>query len=95
VTLLVKEAIAAQTRVHATIPLPPGVVLAEPQEGIRQVQGSLHIDRSVGATEQVLAIPLRFNLAGTFVAREAEVRALDEQQSPSITRSRTIVVSER
>ena len=95
VTLLAKEALASQTRVDATIPLPPGVVLAEPQEGVRQVQGTLRINRSIGATEQVLAIPLRFNLAGTFVAREAEVRSVDDQQPPSITRSRTIIVSER
>ena len=94
VTLLAKEALT-QTRVDATIPLPPGVVLAEPQQGVRQVQGTLRINRSIGATEQVMAIPLRFNLAGTFVAREAEVRGVDDQRPPSITRSRTIVVSER
>src|SRR6185437_3947353 len=66
------EAITADV----TLPLPPGVTLAEGVSGVRQVQGVLSIRRVVDASTvpTVIELPLAFALAGTLWAPEARAR---------------------
>lgn len=76
------------------IPLPPGVVLAESTSNVRQVQGALYVRETLQAAEKVLTIPLRFNLSGTFTAREVELRSL-EDRTVVLYPAKTITVAPR
>jgi hypothetical protein len=80
--------------VEVKIPLPPGVVLAESTANVRQVQGALYVRETLHAAEKVLTIPLRFNLSGTFTAREVELRSL-EDRTVALFPARTITVAPR
>ncbi len=78
--------------VDARIPLPVGVSLADNVGGVRQIQGALHVRADVSG-EQRLVIPVRFGLAGTFIAREATARAREDQSPAAIARARPVVVA--
>jgi hypothetical protein len=72
----------------------PGVVLAESTSNVRQVQGALYVRETLQAAEKVLTIPLRFNLSGTFTAREVELRSL-ENRTVVLYPARTVTVAPR
>ena len=79
--LRVRQLLGRAITADLTVPLPPGVTLAEPVDGVRQVQGVLSIRRSVDASDAstVIEIPLRFALGGRFTVPEARARvAFDE-----------------
>jgi hypothetical protein len=80
--------------VEVMIPLPPGVSLAESVANVRQVQGALYVRETLQASEKVLTIPLRFNLSGTFTAREVELRSL-ESRALAVFPSRIVTVAPR
>lgn len=94
VTLTDRESQGQDSRVAATIPLPPGVELASEVTGVRPIPGALQLSIVVSGGERELTIPLRFKLAGSFTLREAEVRRVDSQQTSSLTRARTLRVEE-
>ena len=94
VTLTDRESQGQDSRVAATIPLPPGVELASEVTGVRPIPGALQLSMVVSGGERELTIPLRFKLAGSFTLREAEVRRVDSQQTSSLTRARTLRVEE-
>ncbi len=65
-------------RLVARIPLPPGASLAEPVEGVKQVDGALLVQSSGGDTSGPSVptiIPLRFALGGELTVPEATVRS--------------------
>jgi hypothetical protein len=94
VTLTDREARGEESRIAATIPLPPGVELASAVAGVRPIPGALQLSMLVAGGERELTIPLRFKLAGSFTLREAEVRRVDSQQASSLTRARSFSVEE-
>lgn len=80
--------------VDARIPLPPGVTLAEPVDGVRQFQGVLAIRRTMdeSTAPSVMQIPLRFGLSGVFTAPESHARLADEQSPRAIAQARPVTV---
>jgi hypothetical protein len=77
-----------------TLPLPPGVTLAEPVEGVRQVQGVLTVRRAVDSGEApvVVEIPLRFALGGRFTVPEARARVAFEELPRAVAPARPLRV---
>lgn len=80
--------------VDARIPLPPGVTLAAPVSGVRQVQGTLvvRIDRPADRIAPHLEIPLRFALAGRVTVPEARARVALEELPRAVAPARALVV---
>jgi len=60
--------------VDVRVPLPPGVSLAAPIAGVRQVQGSLMVRLDVDEVAVPLTIPVRFGLRGKVTVPEANAR---------------------
>ena len=92
--LRVRQTVGSAVTADLTIPLPPGVALAEGVSGVRQVQGVLSIRRSVDASAlpTVIEIPLRFGLAGLLWAPEARARVAFEDMPRAIAPARPVVV---
>jgi hypothetical protein len=80
--------------IDTRLPLPPGVSLAEPIIGVRQVQGVLWIRRSLHSTSLpvLIDLPLRFGLAGLVTAPEARARLVTEETEDAIAPARRIQV---
>ena len=76
------------------VPLPPGASLAEPVEGVRQVQGALYLRTTLDADRlpRVFAIPLRFSLSGSVLLPEIVARIDDEEFSPAYAPARPLVI---
>jgi len=76
----------------ARIPLPPGVSLAAPTKGVRQVQGVLAIRRELdsSALPNVMQIPIRFELSGRVTAPEAQARLAFEQAARAVAPARRL-----
>jgi hypothetical protein len=80
--------------VMVRLPLPPGVSLAEPVDGVRQVQGALYLRTTLDADPlpRVFSIPLRFALAGSVLLPEATARIDDEELPAAYAPARPIVI---
>ena len=89
-----RHELGRDTTIDARIPLPPGVSLAAPLEGVRQVQGVLVIRRAMdgSALPGVMQIPVRFALAGTLTAPESYARLSFEQAERSVAPARPVTV---
>jgi hypothetical protein len=76
------------------VPLPPGASLAEPVDGVRQVQGALYLRATLDADPlpRVFAIPLRFALSGSVMLPEVMARVEDEEFPPAYAPARPIVI---
>jgi hypothetical protein len=74
-------------------PLPPGVTLAAPVEGVATIQGVLAIRRGVPSTGAVLEVPVRFALAGSMTAPEATARLTRAPAAPATAPARAIIIS--
>jgi hypothetical protein len=81
--------------VVARVPLPPGAALAEPVDGVRQVQGALYIRTSLDSDPlpRIFAVPVRFALAGTVTLPEASARLDDEERPLARAPARALVVA--
>ncbi len=79
-------------RIEARIPLPPGVALAAPVEGVTQSSGVLSIVRDASDQTVVLQLPLRFRTAIDAMVPEGRVRLVGEEGSETILPARRIVV---
>lgn len=88
----VRGGIGPRSTVDIRVPLPPGVLLAEPIENVRQLQGALYIRADISSLGS-LSIPLRFTFAGTFTAREATARQRELDAEKVIARARPVTVS--
>ena len=86
---------SGSTEAEATVPLPPGVVLASRVAGVRQVQGALIVNQTLGGGDQTVIVPLRFMLAGSFTLRESSVRNLSNQEPATVLAAQRIEVADR
>lgn len=78
--------------IDVRVPLPPGVKLAAPTNGVREIQGVLGIRESVARTGAVVEVPLRFGLAGKLTVPEAYARLTRQASAPATAPARTLVV---
>jgi hypothetical protein len=80
--------------VMVRIPLPAGASLAEPVDGLRQVQGALYLRTTLDADPlpRVYSIPLRFALAGSVMLPEITARIEDDELPPAYAPARPIVI---
>ncbi|MCC6525865.1 MAG: hypothetical protein IT373_24675 [Polyangiaceae bacterium] len=80
--------------VDVKLPLPAGARLAAAVPGVRQVQGVLYLHQSLTASEldNVLVLPLRFELAGSFTVPEAEARLSEEEAPRTLVPAQPLVV---
>jgi hypothetical protein len=78
--------------IDVRIPLPPGVALAAPAEGVRQIQGVLSARVTADASTQAttLQVPLRFTLAGRVTVPEAKAALAHEQAADAIAAARPL-----
>lgn len=90
----VRTTLAASTDVELRLVLPPGATLAEGRGGLVQSQGVLvaRLTHAPGAAPTLLEVPLRFTLAGTITAPEAEARILGMEGTRTLARATRIVV---
>lgn len=81
-----------QAQVH--VPLPAGVSLAEPVEGVRAIPGALLVATRAQSTDEPLParIPVRFALAGQLAVPEATARLAEEAGSAAYAPPRRLVV---
>lgn len=85
---------ASESReVDVRIPLPPGVTLAAPTKGVSQMQGVLVVRPQVSGTEDVVEIPMRFGLAGTFSVPEASARYTRSPTPAAVAPFRRLVIT--
>jgi hypothetical protein len=92
--LLVRHTLGRAITADLALPLPPGVSLAEPIAGVREVQGALAIRRGLDASEApaVIEVPLRFALGGRLTAPEATARVAFEEMPRAIAPARPFLV---
>jgi hypothetical protein len=78
------------------VPLPPGAVLAEPVDGVHQVQGALYVSTQLDSDPlpRVVEIPLRFGLPGTVTVPEAVGRIDDDELPPTRAPARPLVIAD-
>jgi hypothetical protein len=82
------------TPIDLRIPLPPGVSLAEPVTGVRQVQGVLAIRRTLdpsGLPVQI-DVPVRFGLSGRVTAPEARASVQQEELPRAVAPARPLTI---
>lgn len=77
-----------------SLPLPPGVTLAEPVKDVRQVQGALLVRRQLDATDLPISIelPVRFGLAGRVTVPEARAVIAHEEAPRALAPARPLVI---
>lgn len=92
--LQLRQSLGRAVTADLTVPLPPGVSLAEAVDGVRQVQGVLSIRRAVDESDAptVIEIPLRFALAGRFTVPEARGRIAFDELPRAVAPARPIRV---
>jgi hypothetical protein len=80
-----RHALGRPAPVVVRVPLPPGATLAEPIDGVRQIQGALYVRTSLDSDPlpRVIAVPLRFALAGRVTLPEATARIDDDDLPPA------------
>ncbi len=79
-------------RLEARIPLPPGVSLAAPVEGVTQSSGVLSIVRDANDQTVLLQLPLRFRTAIDAMVPEGRVRLVGEDGTETIVPARRVTV---
>ncbi len=93
VHLAIRNSTGAEEELLTRIPLPPGVGLAEPEKGVKQLQGSLVVRRRVSSYGDVVVdVPLRFTLAGRLRVPEGRVYAPLSPIPRGIAPARPLVV---
>jgi hypothetical protein len=92
--LRVRQTLGRAMTADLVLPLPPGVSLAEPVAGVRQVQGVLTIRRALDASDlaTVIEVPLRFALGGRVTAPEAIAKVAFEEMPRAVAPARPFVV---
>jgi hypothetical protein len=93
-SLTVRQGRGRITPIDVRLPLPPGVSLAEPVDGVRQIQGVLAIRRTLdgsGLGTQI-DLPLRFDLAGRMTVPEATIAVAHEEVPRALAPARPLVV---
>ncbi|CAN5199783.1 hypothetical protein BH09MYX1_BH09MYX1_39370 [soil metagenome] len=78
-------------QMRARIPLPPGVTLAAPVAGVKQIGGALIVQVDLTA-KLALDIPIRFGLSGTMSTREPQAFAPVLGVPRAVGPAQTIVV---
>lgn len=80
--------------IEVRIPLPPGASLAEPVEGVRQIQGVLFVRRNVAPRDAPLQIdlPVRFTIAGRVTVPEAQISVPRENIQRAVAPARPLVI---
>jgi hypothetical protein len=88
----VRHMLGRQVVIDTRLPLPPGVSLAEPLTGVRQVQGVLWIRRTLDSSSLPLLIelPVRFGLAGLVTAPEVKARSVIEETEEATAPARRV-----
>ena len=94
VSVSVRHTRGRRTPIAVRLPLPPGVSLAEPVGGVRQVQGTLDIRRTLDASGLATQIdlPVRFGLAGRVTVPEAHIQVAYEEVPRAVAPARPLVV---
>jgi hypothetical protein len=71
-------------------------VLAEPVDGVHQVQGALYVSTQLDSDPlpRVVEIPLRFGLPGTVTVPEAVGRIDDDELPPTRAPARPLVIAD-
>jgi len=89
-----RQDLGRSASVMVRLPLPPGASLAEPVDGLRQVQGALYLRTTLAADPlpRVFAIPLRFALPGSVLLPEATARIDDQEFPPAYAPARPLVI---
>ncbi|WP_437282025.1 alpha-2-macroglobulin family protein [Sorangium sp. So ce375] len=89
-----RHSLGRPVEVDVRIPLPPGVSLAAPLGGVRQVNGVLAVRASLEASRlsTLVEIPVRFALAGKVTAPEAQARVAQEELPRAVVPARPIVI---
>ena len=92
--LSLRHDLGRRVPVVVRVPLPPGVALAEPVSGVRQVQGALYVSTQLDSDPlpRVFEIPLRFALPGAVTWPEAVGRVDDDELPPTRAPARPLVV---
>jgi hypothetical protein len=82
------------TQVDVRLPLPPGVSLAAPVSGVRQVQGALAFRRALDASalSTQVDIPVRFALAGRMTAPEGRITVAQDEVPRAVVLARPLFV---
>ncbi len=90
----VRHSLGRSALLDIRIPLPPAVALAEPVNGVQQIQGVLAVRRSVNQSElpTVIEIPVRFGLGGAFTVPEARASVAREDVPRAVAPARPLVV---
>ncbi|WP_437593378.1 alpha-2-macroglobulin family protein [Sorangium sp. So ce1000] len=89
-----RHTLGRPVEVDVRIPLPPGVSLAAPLGGVRQVNGVLALRAPLEASRlsTLVEIPVRFALAGKVTAPEAQARVAQEELPRAVVPARPIVI---
>ncbi|WP_438036380.1 alpha-2-macroglobulin family protein [Sorangium sp. So ce204] len=89
-----RHTLGRPVEVDVRIPLPPGVSLAAPLGGVRQVNGVLAVRASLEASRlaTLVEIPVRFALAGKVTAPEAQARVAQGELPRAVVPARPIVI---
>jgi hypothetical protein len=89
-----RQQLGGSPTIDVRVPLPPAVTLAEPVNGVQQIQGVLRIRRTVDASHLAtpLEIPLRFGLTGYVTVPEARAEVAFEDVPRAIAPARPLWV---
>jgi hypothetical protein len=94
VQVSLRHALDRPATVDVRIPLPPGVSLALPVSGVRQIQGTLALrtDLPDGAVSKLVEIPVRFALRGRVTVPEARARVAFEDLPRAVAPARPLQI---
>jgi len=92
--LTLRHELGRAVPVRVRIPLPPGAVLAEAVDHVRQVQGAIYVrtELSGDGMPKVIEVPLRFGLAGRVTLPEVTARVTDDDVPPARAPARPLVI---
>ncbi|MEI8258510.1 MAG: hypothetical protein WCJ30_22785, partial [Deltaproteobacteria bacterium] len=95
--VVLRHALGRPTTIDARLPLPPGVTLAAPVHGARQVQGVIVVRATADASPlpTTLELPVRFALAGKVTVPEARARLAFEDAPRAVAPARAITIAAR
>jgi hypothetical protein len=92
VQVSLRHALDRPVTADVRIPLPPGVSLAAPVRGVRQIQGTLAVraDLPDGRLPSLVEIPVRFALPGRVTVPEARARVALEELPRAVAPARPL-----